>query len=145
MAAQVAKQSSLLLPKFKLLKDPFESFRNTIHSVFESISSKLQFEKTIEISEEFLTLPSDMQYITGYASGFLHFILRASIHKTPSKIIVGVDEELNEPQLTLVFSEKLSAEEEIRILSIISRVLLSLARKKEDERFLDIHIIVDYP
>jgi len=133
-----------LIPRIKF-QDPFHALIHSFEVFLQKMSSeylKIDIVRRIEIDEEkFLELPEDVRYLTGQALARIYLLLR-EINKKPSKILVTLDEELNEPQLVLIFDRKLAPKEEINLLRLISRILLLLAEK--NERFLDIHIIIDY-
>jgi len=133
-----------LIPRIKF-PDPFHALIHSFEVFLQKMSSeylKIDVVRRIEIDEEkFLELPTDVRSLTGQALAMIYLLLR-EINKKPSKILVTLDEELNEPQLVLIFDRKLLPKEEINLLRLISRIILLLAEK--DERFLDIHIIIDY-
>jgi len=117
---------------------------NPISTIIHELSTLLKSSPkaiSITIDDQFARLPSEIQRITGYASAFIHVFLYIQ-DKLPSKTVITIDEELNEPLIQLVYNRKLSPEEEIQILNLVSKLLFKLADTEDDDRYLDIHVII---
>jgi len=139
----------LVPPYIRNVPDPISTVKEAPKRILSNVN-KTYFKylwqealRNVEIDRTKLSqLPQELKEI-GIAVARISYIFSWNyLGKKPAKVVLDVDEELNEPVVILFFDKRLSPKEEVNVLKQLSNIRWELSSK--DERVLDVSILVKY-
>ncbi|WP_175059470.1 hypothetical protein [Thermococcus sp. 2319x1] len=138
---------SLIPQSIRNIPDPISTVKEIPKRVLEDVGRVYlrylwrEALRNVEINEIKLSrLPQELREIGTALSEIFYIFSWSYLRKKPAKVVLDVDEELDEPVVILFFGEELSSREEVAILKQLLKLRWELSNK--DERVLDVSILV---